>query len=89
MFCFKYCNVYFYNKGYLCKYYFSVREIEGFKNYSTGAAQPQITLDNIKNVKLKIIENNSLEKLLDYINLIFVENEKLKLLKSKYLELFF
>ena len=71
------------------KYYFALREIQGLKNYATGAAQPQITIDNIKQAQLKIVDNDTLLTIINTLDYINLENKKLQQLKKLYLQKFF
>lgn len=67
---------------YFYKYYFL---FNNFKNYRTGSAQPQVTIENIKGIKILLPQKNLVIKFRDfYKNIfkeflnIFEENEKLK-----------
>lgn len=71
------------------KIYFAIKEINGFKSKITGAVQPQITINDIKKEKLKIINDNRLNQILNIINDIEKENIKLNNLKQLYLKKFF
>jgi hypothetical protein len=71
------------------KIYFAIKEINGFKSKITGAVQPQITINDIKKEKLKIINDNRLNQILNTINNIEKENIKLNNLKQLYLKKFF
>ncbi|MDD4156936.1 MAG: restriction endonuclease subunit S [Candidatus Cloacimonetes bacterium] len=66
-------------KNKLGNYFFSIREAKGFINVSTGAAQPQITLDNLKKSILRISINNEQNNILEKIDEM---NEKLRILKK-------
>lgn len=48
--------------------YFALKFNKGFTLFSSGAAQPQITIDAIKNVEVKIPIDNDLNYLLDCIS---------------------
>lgn len=77
--------------GGLGSLYFAIKQEKGFVKYSSGAAQPQITLENIKSCQLKILKDNFvLDKVLAKIDdynkkIIKLENLKFILLK-KYFE---
>ena len=67
-----------------------------FEKYTTGSAQPQITIDNITNIEIDIppIEyqksfSNEVNPLLEKLDFIRLENEKLNELKQLYLKKFF
>ena len=67
-----------------------------FEKYTTGSAQPQITIDNITNIEIPLppkelqIEFDKIAKpILDKIENLRLNNEKLKEIKSLYLTKFF
>lgn len=62
--------------------YFSLIYEKGLVTYQSGAAQPQITIDAIKDVKLKIPKNNNLNKVLDCICNYQEQIKKLKWIKQ-------
>ncbi len=62
-------------------YYFALKNINGFKGRATGAAQPQITLANIRDLKLKIPTDkanlDTILKLIDYGNNLYDTVDKM------------
>lgn len=69
--------------------YFALKHNKGFKLYATGAAQPQITIENIQNVNIKIPVNNYLNSILDYIYMLQIKNNNLKSIKQLLLNKYF
>ena len=69
--------------------YFALKYNNGLKLYATGAAQPQITIENIQNVKIKIPTNNELNSILDYIYKLQNKNNNLKHIKKLLLNKYF
>ena len=69
--------------------FFALRYEKGLTLYSSGAAQPQITLDAIKNVSLKLPVDNNLNKILDLISNYASLINKLKDIKSILLNKYF
>ena len=75
-----------------CEYgnlYFALKHEKGLTLYSSGAAQPQITLDAIKDVKIKIPNSNKLNNVLDLISNYQKYIAILKEIKSKLLGKYF
>ncbi len=70
-------------------YYFSIKNVSGFANYATGAAQPQITLTEIKNVFINISNNASLNLIVNVIIKLQDQNVLLEKQKNKLLSKFF
>lgn len=69
--------------------FFALDYEKGLTLYQSGAAQPQITIDAIKDAKLKIPKNNYLNYILDlYAKNLEIIN-KLKYIKEKLLEKYF
>ena len=69
--------------------YFTLDYEKGLAVYQSGAAQPQITIDAIKGAKLKVPNNNYLNRILDsYANNQVIIN-KLKSIKGKLLIKYF
>ena len=68
--------------------YFALKYNNGFSEFSTGAAQPQITINGIKDARIKIPINSNLNYLLDCLSKneeILIQLKKIKrLLLSKY-----
>ena len=69
--------------------YFALRFNKGFILFSSGAAQPQITIDAIKNVEVKIPLDNDLNYLLDCISINEELLNKLKKIKEILLAKYF
>ncbi|MBN3534507.1 restriction endonuclease subunit S [Mycoplasma procyoni] len=59
--------------------FFSLKKQKGFVDLATGAAQPQLTIENIKNEKLLFIENNRLNT---FLELMSKYQKTIKLLKQ-------
>lgn len=74
------------NKENYGNIYFALKYNNGFKLYATGAAQPQITIENIQNLNIKIPKSNFL---LDYIYKLQFKNEILKHTKQLLLNKYF
>lgn len=70
-------------------YYFSIKNISGFADYATGAAQPQITLTEIKNIYIDISNNPSLNFVINMIIKLEDQNILLNNQKSMLLSKFF
>lgn len=75
-----------------CNYgniYFGLRFQKGLTLYQSGAAQPQITIEAIKNAKINIPKDNSLNSILDLLEKYKLEVKNLKLLKETLLGKYF
>lgn len=62
---------------------------KGLTLYQSGAAQPQITIEAIKNAKINIPKDNSLNSILDLLEKYKLEVKNLRLLKETLLEKYF
>ena len=69
--------------------YFALKKERGLTIYQSGAAQPQITIDAIKNAVLKIPKNNNLNTILDCVSLFEQIIDKLKTVKLMLLKKYF
>lgn len=69
--------------------YFALKHEKGLTKYQSGAAQPQITIDAIKNAKLAIPKNNNLNLVLDCISIYQNQLQKLEKIKQILLSKYF
>lgn len=69
--------------------YFALKKEKGLTLYQSGAAQPQITIDAIKNSVLKIPKNDNLNTILDCASIYEKIIGKLKAIKSTLFEKYF
>lgn len=82
-------------KNFDYTYYFFLEFMyKGLYEYKTGSAQPQITIDNLKNLNLQVPKNinDYIKNINDSVKYTFClkkENQKLFLLKQFYLKKFF
>ena len=69
--------------------FFALKYNNGLILYSSGAAQPQITIDSIKNASIKIPNDNVLNMLLDLYSLYQKQLSKMKEIKTLLLKKYF